>query len=87
VTYQKKERDAVWRWAERYDERYREFRELLNEQLGGSLDPQALADINAADRRVQEARTELIRALDVWGRLSMQGTAAQPAPRVGPTYG
>ena len=87
MTYQKKERDAVWRWSEKYDERYREFRELLNEQLGGSLDPQALSDINVADRRVQEARAELIRALDVWARLSSQGAAAQPKPRVGPTYG
>ncbi|MFW6055860.1 MAG: hypothetical protein ACOC9B_00920 [Chloroflexota bacterium] len=88
MTQQRKERDNVWRWAEKYDEHYRQFRELINEQLGGSLDPQALKDIYAADKRVHEARTELIRALTVWATLAQQqSTARQPQPRVGPTYG
>lgn len=87
VGEQKKERENVWRWAEKYDERYREYRELINEQLGGNLDSQALQDIYAADRRVQEARTEFIHALDVWARLTEQGHVPQPEPRVGPTYG
>lgn len=90
MTQQKKERDNVWRWAAKYDENYRQFRELVNEQLGGSLDSQALKDIYAADKRVQEARTELIRALAVWATLAQQQTSdrsRQPEPRVGPTYG
>jgi len=87
MTGQGRERENVWYWAEKYDERYREFHELINEQLGGSLDRQALRDMYAADRRVQEARTEFIRALDHWARLTEQGTGSQPLPRVGPTYG
>ena len=87
MTKQQKERDDVWRWSEEYDERYREFRELINEQLGGSLDPKALKDIYESDRRVQEARTEFIRVLEVWGRLSEQSGPPEPKPRIGPTYG
>ena len=87
MTQQKKERENLWRWAEKYDQRYREFRELLNEQLGGDLDPQAVKDIHAADRRVQEARSELMRVLTVWSTLAEQGARSQPKPRVGPTFG
>lgn len=87
MTEQRRERENVLRWVEKYDERYREFRVLIDEQLGGTLDRQALRDIYAADRRVQEARAEFIRVLDRWARLTEQGANPQPAPRVGPTYG